>query len=560
MIEGKDHLPEGGQPLEQPGAGFFDVPDALVCTADFDGYFTRLGRGWNGLLGYEPGDLLAHPFVEFVHPEDVEATTVAARRLAEREPVIGLENRYRASDGSYRWLRWNATAVHSSRTIYATATDVTAERDSEARAAAAGLRDDLTGLPNRAVFLDRVDYALALLDRRQSHVAVVVLDLDEFQSLNDTLGRGGGDELLQVVAARLTEVVRASDTIARVGADEFGVLCMDADETAVLAIAERLGAAVAQPLVVRGHSLVQTASTGIAVASKPRLGEMLMGDAELALHRASSSGPGRLEFFERELRADSAKRLRLREELRQAAGREELELDYQPVLAAADGRTLALEALIRWRHPTRGRLAPGEFIPLAEQSGLIESLGAWVLETACKEAKHWEARTNRPPAVAVNLSAHQLASPVLVDTVAHALESARLAPERLWLEVTESAVLVNRDDAIETFAILRRLGVQVALDDFGEGHSSLAQLKLLTPVSILKIGAPFVQGLGGTGVRDRAIVEAIVTLARTLGLKTVAEGVETEPQLALLKDLGCDAVQGFLLGRPASRESVREWL
>ena len=540
-------------------AAFFGLPAVLLCTADFDGRFTRIAAGWTPLLGYSPQELRERPFIEFVHPEDVEATLAVLARLCAGGEVRDFENRYRATDGRYRWLRWSAQGDPIARQIHALAVDITESRLAQSRASAAAFRDELTGLPNRALFLDRVDHALGHLSRERSSLAVIVLDLDDFRALNDSLGRAEGDALLEAVATRLSHLVRPTDTIARIGPDEFGVLCPGADEQAALAIVERLAAAISEPLVVRARTLTQTASAGIVIADTPRLGEMVVADAELAVHRATAGAPGGVAFFARELRAASARRLELREALRHATERDEFELDYQPVVASDSRRAIALEALVRWRHPRLGRLAPGEFIPLAEQSGQIAAVGTWVLRSACTEAARWTG-TATAPAVAVNVSPHQLADPGLVGTVAAALEATGLAPHRLWLEVTESAVLARPAAALETLATLRELGVEVALDDFGEGQSSLSQLGLLAPVSVLKLGTPFVHALEPGAERARAIVDAVTALARTLGLRTVAEGVERRDQLHELTALGCDAVQGFLLGRPRPPHELGGWL
>jgi diguanylate cyclase (GGDEF)-like protein/PAS domain S-box-containing protein len=540
-------------------SAFFGLPTSLLCTADFEGHFTRVAAGWTPLLGYSPQELCERPFIEFVHPEDVEPTLAELARLSAGGEVSGFENRYRASDGRYRWLRWSAQGDEIARQIHALAVDITESRLAQSRASAAAFRDELTGLPNRALFLDRVDHALGHLSREPSSLAVIVLDLDDFRALNDSLGRAEGDALLEALAVRLTRFVRPTDTIARIGGDEFGVLCLGVDDNAALAVVERLTAAIAQPLVVRGRTLTQTASAGIAIADSPRVGEMVVADAELAAHRASAGAPGGVAFFARELRAASARRLELREALRRAAAQDEFELDYQPVVATDTRRAIALEALVRWRHPSLGRLPPGEFIPLAEQSGQIAAVGAWVLRSACAEAVRWSG-TAAAPAVAVNISAQQLADPGLVGTVAAALGASGLAPARLWLEVTESSLLTHPAAALETLATLRELGVEVALDDFGEGQSSLSQLRLLSPVSVLKLGTPFVHGLEPGALRERAIVDSVITLARALGLRTVAEGVEKAEQLQELTDLGCDAVQGFLLGRPRPAADLGGWL
>ena len=556
-----EHGGSGARESATSGAGsLFDLPGALICAADFDGHFTRVGAGWTRVFGYTPSELVEQPFLDFIHPDDVEATSAVYEALMEGAAVVEFENRYRAKDGSYHWVRWSATADVERRTINALAIDITAQKAFEAAVAWQALRDELTGLPTRAVFLDRVDRALAQLERQRSQIAVVLLDLTDFGAVNDTFGRATGDELLRAIARRLEQALRSTDTVARVGADEFAVLCIDCDADAATEIAERLAGAIAEPLVISGRALVQTASSGVAVASVPRMGEMLVADAEVALHRASESGVQNLAIFDREFRAESVRRLQLREGLRHAGERGELELAFQPIVALADGRPQALEALVRWRHPELGLLSPGEFIPLAEQTGLIVELGAWVVQAACAEAARWGGDAHDPPAVAVNISAHQLSDPDFLYTVARAFESAGLEPSRLWLEVTESAILAHLDESLETFAILRALGVEVALDDFGEGYSSLSQLRMLTPISILKIGLPFVQVLEEDVLRSRAIVAAIITLAHALGLPTVAEGVEKAGQLKVLKALGCDSAQGFHLARPMDQAQVADWL
>jgi diguanylate cyclase (GGDEF)-like protein/PAS domain S-box-containing protein len=520
----------------------------------------RVGSAWRTALGYSPTDLVGRPFSDVVHPEDVGPTLAELDLLIAGGLVATFENRCRGADGEYRWLRWNAAADAERQTIFALAIDVSDRKRFEAEVARRALRDELTGLPNRALFVDRVDYALAHLARRSSHVAVILLDIDDFHVVNDTLGRAAGDAVLVEIARRLVDAVRTSDTVARFGSDQFAVLCTDTDESAVLEIAERLAAAVSAPLVASGRSLVLTASTGVAVERSPRVGEMLVGDADVALHRATASGSGRVEFFDRELRAESVRRMELEVGLRRAIEHGELTLVYQPIIDLAEGRALAFEALVRWQHPERGLLSPAIFVPLAEESGLIAPLGEYVLEAACAEATRWAGASANPPAIAVNVSPRQLADPELVSVVSRALESARLEPSRLWLEVTESAVLANLDASLETLAILHGLGVQIAIDDFGEGQSSLSQLTALTPVSILKIGAPFVAKVDERTSRGRAVVEAMLNLGRAIGLRTIAEGVERPEQVTALEELGCAAAQGFHFGRPEPPAMLPRWL
>lgn len=560
MAREKDDRQDDGGLRAADAGSLFDLYGGLICEADFGGHFTRVGAGWEPALGYSPSELIEQPFVDFVHPDDVDATAAVYEGLTGGKPVVEFENRYRARDGEYRWLRWSATADLQNGTISALAVDVTAQKLFDAEVARQALRDELTGLPTRAVFLDRVDRALAHLERHSSALAVVLLELNDFGAVNDTLGRATGDDLLRAIARRLERAVRATDTVARVGADQFGVLCVDSDARGATEIAERLAGVIAEPVVLAGRALVQTATSGVAVAETPRMGEMLVADAELALHRAMAGDAQHLAVFDREFRTQSVRRMQLREGLRHAGERGELELAYQPIVGLADDRAHALEALVRWRHPDFGLLNPGEFIALAEQSGLIIGLGGWVLQTACEAATGWRSGDGQRPAVAVNVSPHQLADPDFLYTVARALEASGLDPGRLWLEVTESAVLAHLDETVETLSVLRALGVEVALDDFGEGYSSLSQLRVLTPISILKIGAPFVQVLEEDTLRSRAIVAAIITLARSLGLPTVGEGVETAGQLRVLKALRCDSAQGFHLARPMGKEQLAEWL
>jgi EAL domain-containing protein (putative c-di-GMP-specific phosphodiesterase class I) len=299
---------------------------------------------------------------------------------------------------------------------------------------------------------------------------------------------------------------------------------------------------------------------GVAIVGTPRVGEMLVADAEVALHRASATRSGNVEFFDRRLRTESASRLELRGALRAAIARGELALLYQPVVDIAENRALAFEALVRWHHPDKGLLSPAHFIPLAEESGLIALLGGYVLKAACAEAARWDAGDRRAPAVTVNVSRRQLADRGLVRAVGEALAEAGLEPSRLWLEVTESAMLQDLNTSIETLSELHGLGVQIAIDDFGEGQSSLSQLTALTPVSILKIGAPFTAEVADRGSRSRAVVEALLGLGQAIGLQAVAEGVENAAQLAALEELRCPAAQGFHLGRPQPAATVRDWL
>jgi diguanylate cyclase (GGDEF)-like protein/PAS domain S-box-containing protein len=541
-------------------ASFFDVPETLICTADFDGRLTRVGIAWEATFGYRADDLIGRPVIDLVHPDDV-ATTLAALSALRTGKSVVFESRLRGAGGDTLWLRWNAAADVQTELVHAIAVDVSATKQFEREIARRAVRDELTDLPNRVLFIDRVDTGLAQLARRESTVAVVMIDIDDFHVVNETLGRAAGDEVLVEVARRLCQAIRTSDSAARVGADEFAVLCIDVDETALLEIAERLRAAVAAPVEVRGRSLKLSTSAGIAVAHSPRVGEMLVADAEVALHHAASNGDGRIEFFDRALRAESLARMELQLALREAIADGELTLVYQPVVDLQTSEAIAFEALVRWRHPDRGLLGPNTFIPLAEETGLIHAIGAWVLHAACREATRWHPRGDAPaPAVSVNLSARQLSDPEIVVAVSEALETAKLDPSRLWLELTETAVLGNLDACGEVLGSLQELGVRIALDDFGEGHSSLIQLNHLTPVSVLKIGAPFVAQVDDPESRGAAVVRAMLGVGRQIGLQTIAEGIETAEQLNALRSLGCSAGQGYHLARPQPAAMIDGWL
>jgi diguanylate cyclase len=423
------------------------------------------------------------------------------------------------------------------------------------------LHDALTGLPNRALFIDRLKLALARSGRRHSSVAVLFLDLDRFKLINDSLGHEAGDRVLTDVGGRLQRALRPGDTVARFGGDEFTALCEDVpSERAVVAIAERMAEAVSMPFTLgegEGETFL-TASIGIAMgdgsAHDEDAAESLVRDADAAMYRAKERGKSRVEPFDAHLRERAVRRLSIESALDRAIKREELRLHYQPQIELGSGRLVSWEALVRWEHPERGLLAPKEFIPVAEETGLIVALGTWVLEVACRQAKRW---TSVPgavakPVMAVNLSARQLSQPELLDVVARALAGAGLAPQRLCLEVTESVVMADDGGAADTLAALSEMGVQLAIDDFGSGYSTLSSLKRFE-VDVLKVDRAFVAELGRDST-DGPIMAAIVDLSHALGLRAVGEGVERAGQLAVLRALGCDLAQGFYFGRPQPPE------
>jgi len=424
------------------------------------------------------------------------------------------------------------------------------------------VHDPLTGLPNRLLFLDRLGQAAERQRRRRDTLtAVLALDLDRFKLVNESLGHRAGDELLAAAAPRLKQVVRSADTVARFSGDEFGILLEDiAGEQDAIDMAERIAGVFARPFVLDGDEHFVTASIGIALAEGGERAEDLLRDAGAAMHRAKERGRARYELFDEALRGRALSRLRVENDLRRALQRDELTLHYQPLVSLSDRRMVSVEALVRWDHPERGRMSPADFIPVAEENGLIEPLGRWVLEHACRQAAEWcrEWPDAAPLTMSVNLSAVQVANRSLAETVATALRVSGLDPSCLALELTESMLVGDNEELSETLVELKALGLRLVLDDFGTGYSSLSYLTRL-PLDALKVDRSFVDGLG-TESRDTAVTEAIVAMSRALSLRVVGEGAETEQQVAELARLGCDLVQGFYFSQPVPAEEITRML
>jgi diguanylate cyclase (GGDEF)-like protein/PAS domain S-box-containing protein len=417
------------------------------------------------------------------------------------------------------------------------------------------LHDPLTGLPNRVLFMDRLGHALS---RPGAEVAVVLLDIDNFKLVNDSLGHSAGDELLTEIAPRLQGALRPSDTIARLGGDEFVVLLEQVPNVRAAArVAERIVAAFDVPFQLTAGEHFAKASLGIAIADESDSAPTsLVRDADAAMYQAKGSGRGTFEVFDRAMRIRTVERLSLENDLRRALERGELRLDYQPIVSLRDGVITSVETLLRWDHPERGLISPELFIGVAEECGLIEPIGRWVLETACAQVARWHAQRPdmRPLGVSVNLSVRQLTQRDLEATVARALQRSGIEPSSLCLEITESILLEERNSVSDTITRVSRLGVRFALDDFGTGYSSLAYLTRL-PIDGLKVDRSFVEELG----RDRrstAITTAIVRMAHALSLEVTAEGVETEPQARALRDLRCELAQGFHFHRPLPADAI----
>ncbi|MEA2426388.1 MAG: hypothetical protein QOF37_16 [Thermoleophilaceae bacterium] len=418
------------------------------------------------------------------------------------------------------------------------------------------LHDPLTGLPNRTLLLERLTHWLERGGRNARTASLLFVDIDHFKVVNDALGHVRGDQLLQAVARRLRSALRPSDTVARVGGDEFVVLCEDLEsQDDAVALAKRLQTALEDPFKIGTHSHRVTASVGIAVWAPGTSADELMRDADAAMYRAKERGRCRSELFHAGMRAWAESWFTVEEELRAALDRGELSNVYQPIVDPADGRIAGFEALVRWNHPEKGTVPPADFIPIAEQNGLIVPLGHGVLHEACIEATRWPNRADGTPLrISVNLSPRQLSDPGLVDSVQAVLAVTGLDPDRLSLEITESSFADDPARALDVLKRLKDVGVQLELDDFGTGYSSLTYVRMF-PIDALKIDRSFVQGVCQSP-EDAAIVEAVISMGRALGVNVVAEGVESEAQSAALQTLGCTLAQGFLFSRPVPASAL----
>jgi diguanylate cyclase (GGDEF)-like protein len=433
------------------------------------------------------------------------------------------------------------------------------EREASAASARQAYHDALSGLPNRALFLDRLAQSLAKARRTGNSVAVLMLDLDRFKAVNDTLGQGAGDELLRAVGGRLKAMVRDGDTVARFDGDEFNVLLQyNARVTEAAKVAQAVLERLAEPFQVGEAGLLHvTGSIGISLfPTDGRDAESLVRGAELALRRAKELGGQGYQLCTPAMNARAVTRLALEGELRRALQRAELDVLYQPVVSFASGQTVGMEALVRWRHPQRGLVPPAQFIPLAEELRLVIPIGEWVLATACRQLKQWHSGPLPGIRVAVNLSLRHFQDAGLPGAVAALLRDLDLDPRYLDLEITESAAMQNLEQTVDTLAALRRLGVRISMDDFGTGQASLAHVKKL-PIDCLKIDRDFVRDID-SGATGKAIVKAIIDLAHGLGMAVIAEGVETEQQFQFLAAQSCDEYQGYLASRPLAAEEIEQ--
>ncbi len=515
------------------------------------------------LLGRTPDMVMRRPVDEFVHPEDRDSVKLQiADRLQRQSATDPVQFRMQHPDGTWRYVEAVVSDLRDQPSVagyVANVRDITERKEVEDLLAHQALHDPLTGLPNRTLILDRTDQMLVRARRELRPVAALFIDLDNFKDVNDTFGHATGDWILQGVAKRFASIVRKSDTVGRLGGDEFVVLADDdTSATRPEMLAERLQKVLREPFRVEGFegTLTLSASVGIAAGDRQSAPDLLR-DADIALYRAKALGKDGSVSFEPGMQSALLDRLELRRDLQSALANNQFFLLYQPILDLESMSVCAVEALLRWRHPVRGTVLPDQFIPLLEETGLIADVGAWVLKRACRQGAEWNRRGHNLR-VLVNVSARQLETDALVEQLRESLAETQIEPNLLAMEVTETSIMRDTDATVDRFRRIKELGVQIAIDDFGTGYSSLACLRQF-PVDALKIDGSFIAAMDDSS-ESSALIHTLVELGRTLGLETIAEGIEDQSQLIRLQNEGCDRGQGFLFSPALSPGGIEEFL
>jgi diguanylate cyclase (GGDEF)-like protein/PAS domain S-box-containing protein len=546
----------------------FDHAAIGMALVSSEGRWLQVNRSLCGILGYTERELIQTDFLKITHPSDLAPALANIKELLKGKIATHqMEKRYIHKQGHEVWVHWSVSLARDSHTqtphLIFQVQDITDRKRAEERLIHDAFHDALTSLPNRALFMDHLKLAIARGLRRPDHLfAVLYLDLDRFKVINDSLGHMIGDQLLVGIAKRLEICLRPGDTIARLGGDEFTILLEDVkDEEDVASIAQRIQEELTQPFNLGGRDVFTTVSIGIALSSPDyERPEDILRDADTAMYRAKTMGKARHEIFDKTMHAQAVKVLQIETDLRRAVERHEFFIEYQPIVNLETGRLRGFEALVRWAHPERGLISPGEFVSIAEETGLINPIGSWVLREACRQMRMWHVAFPAQPQLfmSVNLSGKQFAQANLINEVAAILKETNLSPESLKLEITESVVMENIEMATEMLQQLRALGLKLSIDDFGTGYSSLSYLHRF-PIDTLKIDRSFVMQMSGNN-ENAEIVRTIIVLAQNLGMDVVAEGIETKEQCALLRSLWCEHGQGYFFSKAVSADAAEKFV
>ncbi len=533
-----------------------------------DGTWLKVNHALCDLLGYAQEELLGMDLQSVLFPEDLGEMLIKMRELISgKSPNTQMEQRYLHKSGKTVWTSWSASTAADSKSktpnLIFQIQDITGRKLAEAKLKHEATHDTLTGLPNRKMFMARLTSALRAAGQNRNYkISILFIDLDRFKYVNDSLGHLVGDQLLVGIAQRLRECLRPSDLVARLGGDEFTILVEGTyDPSEVVRIAERVQQKFSLPFDLAGHEVYSSASIGILHASDLHLSaEDMMRDADTAMYQAKRAGKARHEVFDERMHHAAKETLQLETDLRRAIENCEIYAMYQPIFSLSTGEITGIEALTRWMHPKLGSISPSRFIPIAEEIGMIDPLGEYILERTCREVGPIlnAVSPEHKVTLSVNLSCRQFGQPKLVENVTRILDTTEFPADRLKLEITESIFFEYQAKAIEMLNQIRDLGIEIDIDDFGTGYSNLGYLIKL-PISTLKIDRSFVDPIDAEG-RNTEIVKTVLALARNLGLRTIAEGIETEHQLAALKELGCDGGQGFLFAKPMSIDDLRKYM
>ena len=525
-----------------------------------------VNQRWRDIHHIQDETPALHDWFAHIHPDDLTEAQQAWNRLTCNQESIALEIRLQQRDDSITWIQLMASALHDRqgelRGYLGAISDISELKAAQLQMETLAFYDPLTGLANRRLFRDRLEKSVKTALRQKTTMALLFLDMDQFKRINDTMGHDAGDLLLKEMATRLTSVVRENDTVSRIGGDEFTILLTDVHQNAdVLVVAEKLLHTLAKPIRIKGQDIITTVSIGITLTPEDSTdANTLMKNADLAMYRAKELGRNNFQFFSEEMNRSVLEHLELEKEIGEALAREQFSLVFQPKISLFDFHITGVEALLRWQHPKKGFMPPDRFIPVAEETGQILDIGNWVLEQSCRQVGSLIRSKILPTTakVAVNLSARQFNDPSLLQRIRNVIEISQIPPQCLELELTESTLMADVENAIFTMQEIKNIGVSIAIDDFGTGYSSLSYIKRF-PIDVLKVDRSFVMDIP-EDQNDMEITAAVIAMAHKLSLSVVAEGVETEEQLHFLRRNNCDEGQGYLFSRPLSLAQLHQFL